>query len=192
MMPVGDRAARRARGEIGAEPLLLCRPCGGRDAAVQRHDVPVAQVVAVVALAGGPSRRAEIVEVRLGAALLVLDLAGRGAGARLMAAPGRVVALVEPIPGAVVVREVAGSEDGARDPVEQRGGRGVVAVPARRDVARADPYCPAPERDGEAGASGLAWRGGLGVGAAGSHQESDGYPESGSDGGTAVGHTRDL
>src|SRR5256884_8421766 len=118
MMPVGARAARRARGEIGAEPLLLCRPCGGRDAAVQHHDVPVAQVVAVVALAGGPRRRAEIVEVRLGTALLVLDLAGRGAGARLMAAPGRVVALVEPIPGAVVVREVAGGEDGAGGPVE--------------------------------------------------------------------------
>src|SRR5947207_9686358 len=108
MMPVGDRAARRARGEIGAEPLLLCRPCGGRDAAVQHHDVPVAQAVAVVALAGGPSGGAEIVEVRLGTALLLLDLAGGGAGAGLMAAPGRVVGLLERIRGALVVREVGG------------------------------------------------------------------------------------
>src|SRR5256885_7714220 len=174
MMPVGDRAARRARGEIGAEPLLLSRARGRRDAAVQYHDVPVAQVVAVVALAGGPSRRAEIVEVRLGAPLLVLDLAGRGARPRLMAAPGRVVALAEAILGAVVVREVAGGEDGAGDPVEQGGGRRVVAVPAGRDVARADQHLPARERDSEVGVRGRAWRGGLGVGATRSQQECGG------------------
>ena len=174
VMPVGNRAARRARGEIAAEPLLLRRACGGRDAAVQHHDVPVAQVVAVVALAGCPGRRAEIVEIRLRAALLVLDLARRRAGARLVAAPGGVVALVEPILGAVVVREVAGGEDRARDPIEQRGGRRVVAVPAGRDVARADQYLPAAERERQVGAHGRAWRCGLGVGATGSQQECGG------------------
>src|SRR5256885_15854572 len=111
MMPVGDRAARRARGEIGAEPLLLSRARGRRDAAVQYHDVPVAQVVAVVALAGGPSRRAEIVEVRLGAPLLVLDLAGRGARPRLMAAPGRGGGSSEAILCAGVAHQMACREE---------------------------------------------------------------------------------
>src|SRR5256885_4586801 len=102
-MPVRHRATPGARDEIGAEPLLLSRARGRRDPAVQHHDVPVAQVVAVVALAGGPSRGAEIVEVWLGTALLVLDLARRRAGARLVAAPNRVVALVEPILCSVVL-----------------------------------------------------------------------------------------
>src|SRR5437879_8151094 len=135
-MPVGNRAAPGARGEIGAEPLLLSRARGSRDTAVQHHDVPVAQVVAVVALAGCPSCGAEIVEVRLGAPLLVLDLARRRAGAGLMAAPCRVVALVEAIFGAVVVREVAVGGDRAGDRIAQRGRWGALAYLGSRVRAR--------------------------------------------------------
>src|SRR2546426_9689116 len=118
---------------------------------------------------------------RLRAALLVLDLARRRGGARLVAAPGGVVALVEPIPGAVVVREVAGGEDRARDAIEQRGGRRVVAVPAGRDVARADQYLPAAERDRQVGAHGRARRRRLGVGATGGQHGCGGQAKRGPD-----------
>ena len=51
MMPVGKRATLRVAGEIRPQPLLLRRADVHRDVAVQRHDMPVAQVVAVVAFA---------------------------------------------------------------------------------------------------------------------------------------------
>src|SRR3989454_11281411 len=51
VVPVGDRAPLGALGEIGLEPYLLRRAHVHRDVAVQRDDVPGAQIVAVVALA---------------------------------------------------------------------------------------------------------------------------------------------
>src|SRR4051812_31310814 len=90
VVPVGKRAARGARGQVGPEPLLLCRPGGagtrlpdgagarGGALGVDRNDVPArsgrqAQVIAVVALralAGGPGGVARAVEV--------VEVAGRG------------------------------------------------------------------------------------------------------------------
>src|SRR5207253_11118242 len=48
MVPVGEGALRRVGGEIGAQPLLLGGPCDRGGIAVQRNDVPRAEVVAVI------------------------------------------------------------------------------------------------------------------------------------------------
>src|SRR5215213_976342 len=67
MVPVGQGAFRRMGFEVLAQPLFLRR--SGMTAArlravgVEDHDVPGAQVVAVVPLLGVPPRRIEVAEV---------------------------------------------------------------------------------------------------------------------------------
>src|SRR5205807_2991410 len=67
---------------------------------------------------------------------------GRGAGARLLAAPGRVVAVGEVAGRAVGVDVVAGGVNGARDGVEQRRGGFVPGRAAVGDVAGAHEHDP--------------------------------------------------
>src|SRR5262249_19539314 len=56
MMPVGQRAGRAVRGQVAAQPLLFGRACftaaDSHAIAVDNHDVPGTQIVAVVSLAG--------------------------------------------------------------------------------------------------------------------------------------------
>src|SRR2546426_12787540 len=93
MVPVGDRAPLCARGEIGPQPRFLRRAGAHVDVAVQRNDVPGAEIVAVVAQPGRPGLRPEVAEVTRGARRVMVVVAGRGAGARLVPAPRRGVAL---------------------------------------------------------------------------------------------------
>ena len=142
MVPVGERTTRGVGGEIGAQPLHLGRRGGGRDqagaAAIQDDDVPGAEVVAVVALLRVPGRAAEVAEVPGGVRRLVVAVAGRRLGARLVLSPARVVAGVVLRQRAVVVGGVAGREHRARDAADERR-RGVVAGRlALRDVAGTD------------------------------------------------------
>src|SRR2546426_6027350 len=92
-MPVGERAALGAGRQIGAQPLLLgrARPVG--DLAVQRDDVPRAEVVTVVALGGITRGRAEVAEVAGRVVAHVVVIAGNRPGAGLVAAPSRGVAV---------------------------------------------------------------------------------------------------
>src|SRR2546430_15169465 len=86
-MPVGDGAALGARREVGLEPRLLRRAGAHAGLAVQRNDVPVTQVVAVVALPRGPGDRAEVAVVARAPAGVVLVVPRGGAPPRFVATP---------------------------------------------------------------------------------------------------------
>src|SRR5690349_17341893 len=80
-MEVRDGAELSMRSQIGLQPFLL-QPCWftastHRVLAVQRHNVPVTEVEAVVSLAGRTSARAEVVVVRKRARRVVLVVSGR-------------------------------------------------------------------------------------------------------------------
>ena len=136
MVVVGERALVRVGGEIGLQPCVLRRPAGGGDVAVQHHHVPRAQLVAVVALAGFARGRAEVGEVPGGARGVVVVIARRRPGARLVAAPGRRVAAGELGAGPVGHHVVAQGEHRPGNRVQQLRGRLIVVVAALRDVAR--------------------------------------------------------
>src|SRR5439155_7356022 len=94
-VPVGEGARRRVRREVGAEPLLLGRACAHVDLGIQRHDVPAAEIVAVVALAGVAGGDAEVTEIARRPGLLVVMVARHRVSALAVAAPaGREAILV--------------------------------------------------------------------------------------------------
>ena len=130
--PRGPGAARRSaatRGRIRRHVPAI---------AVQDHDVPRAEVVAVVARLPVARRRTEVVEVRRGARRPVVVISEGRARAGPMASPRRSVALAElgERPGLVGV--VSEREDRAVDPVEQLGRLLRAAAAAVGDVTRAD------------------------------------------------------
>ncbi len=152
--------------QILLEPLVLLG-AGAAAAdlvavAVQDHDVPGAQVVAVPPLQAGPGPAPEVVEVAGGVRHAVLVVAHGRPAAGVVAPPGRVVAAVELRSGAVVLLGVAHDADHAGGGVEEPG-RGLVARgPAGGDVPEAEQHRVArdlgrrghgqrlgvPERDG--------------------------------------------
>ena len=139
-MPVGEGALRRVRREVGAEPLLLGRACAHVDLGVQRHDVPAAEIVAVVALAGVAGGDAEVTEIARRPGLLIVVVARHRVRALAVAAPaGREAILVVRI-GAVRVRVVAQQEHRTRDSIEQPASGQRVRLGAGADVAGADEH----------------------------------------------------
>src|SRR5205807_7340113 len=134
---VGDDAASRCCGEVALQPRELRGRGTDIDLRIERHHVPGAEVVAVVALPCRPGGAAEIAEIGGSPGGVVVVDPGRGAGARLLAAPGRVVAVGEVAGRAVGVDVVAGGVNGARDGVEQRRGGFVPGRAAVGDVAGA-------------------------------------------------------
>src|SRR6266498_2481707 len=86
VVPIGQCAEPRVRGEVGLEPLLLRGARGHRDVAVEHDDVPVPHVVAIVAFPrltpGGPV----VVEIPGRSRGLVFVVARRRLGARLVPA----------------------------------------------------------------------------------------------------------
>src|SRR5918994_6238697 len=89
---------------------------------VQRDDVPVTQVVGVVAFGWVARCRAKVAEVARSTRRVVFVVARRGLCPRLMAAPGGIVAVSELGCCAGLVGVVSGGEDRARNAVEQLGG----------------------------------------------------------------------
>ena len=142
VVPVGEGAARRVRGQVGTQPLDLRRRGRRRDqlraAAVQHDDVPGAEVVAVVALLWVARGGSIVAEVPRCVSRLVVALTGRRLGARLVPSPAQVVAAVVLGKGAVVVGGIAGREHGAGDAVEQHRCGVISGRAALRDVAGAD------------------------------------------------------
>src|ERR1041384_1679568 len=130
MMPVGEGAALRALREVCPQPLLLRRANVHRNAAVQSNDVPVAEVVAVVAFPRRARGGAEVVEITSGACRVVIVVARDRPGASLEPPPRGAAgagAKVVKIPGGAcrVVIVFAGDRPGASlEPTP----RGVVAV----------------------------------------------------------------
>src|SRR5207244_9774127 len=130
--------ALRARGEVGLEPLLLGRAGAVRDVRVQGDDVPIAQVVAVIALRGVAGRRAEVAEIAGGAGRVVIVVARCRPGARFVPTPGRAVAVRVVGARAIGVGVVAQGENGARDGVQQVRGERIRVHRAIGDVAGPD------------------------------------------------------
>src|SRR6185437_8149993 len=123
-VPVGERAAPAVEREIVTQPLHLGGGGCYVELAVERDDVPIAEVVAVVALCGIACRGTEVTEVPGSRAIAVLVVTGHGAGPRLVPAPRRGVIARVFGGGTHLVGVVAEREDGARDAVEQVGGEG--------------------------------------------------------------------
>ena len=133
---VRDGAGGRIRSEVRGEPALLRRAAlaaaGGAAVGVQDDDVPVAEVVGVVARA----REAEVRDrsVRVAGAVLVIA----ECGARPAAEPAPRVAVAELLCGSALVHRVAEDSDGSGDPGDERGGPFVTRRAAGGDVAGGD------------------------------------------------------
>src|SRR5687768_6267966 len=144
-MPVGERARSRIRRQICAEPYLLSRTnCATYlwAIAVQRDDVPHAEVEAVIALAsragstGLNTDAIEVIEVARGTCRPVLVVAGRGIGDRLVYAPRRLIVGVEVRKAPDLVLDVAGEKHRVRrDGGNQRRRLGLFAWTDRRDAS---------------------------------------------------------
>src|SRR5258706_12838541 len=97
MMPIRQRAAMQVVFvEILAQPLPLRRARRIRDVAVERDDVPVAEVVAVEAEAERSGRRPEVRVIRAGATRHVIVIAWSGPRPVAVASPPRLIAVREP------------------------------------------------------------------------------------------------
>lgn len=116
LVPIGQRASYPMRGEVGAKPSFLGRASFASTnavaLAVQHHDVPGAEFVAVVAGLVTAGKDAEIFKVRRGTRGMELMIARRGARAGTSAAPGFVVAS-EVFLASVRLSEVADGHDGS-------------------------------------------------------------------------------
>src|SRR5439155_21409501 len=122
--------------EVGAEPALLERARAHVQVRVQRDDVPVAKLVAVVARAPLAGRDPEVVEVAAGSPEVIVVIPRNGVGALPVASPSRLIARRVVVVRAVRVRVVPQRKHGARNGVEQLCGRRGVARRAGRDVPR--------------------------------------------------------
>lgn len=107
---------------------------------IEDDDVPVATIITVIALSGLAEAVAEVGEVALGVGcVVIIVIANSRIGARFMAAPGWLVAVFEILQrGPAGLDVVAGSEDRARDVVQQVGGSFVPFFPALNHIAGAD------------------------------------------------------
>ena len=140
MVPVGHRALGAADREVGLKPLVLRRSGAGRHVAIERHDVPGPDIVAVVPKTRETCDRAEVGIVGEGRRRVVLVIARRGARARLVASPRQIVAVTVLLRGAVFVRVVAGREDHSVDRIQQSHRLLRPRVATRCDVAGADQH----------------------------------------------------
>src|SRR5215470_6586580 len=120
------------RGEIGPEPGILRRAGRRRDVAVEREDVPGAEVVAVIPPARRACGRTEVGIVGARARRVVFVISRGWLGAILVAPPRGVIAVVELVCRAVVVGVVAEQVDrrGVGDGVEQLRSGFVTAIAA--------------------------------------------------------------
>src|SRR4029453_4459064 len=117
-MPVSENAVARVGGKVLAQPFHLGGQTSGQRA-IQRDDVPVSEIEAVIAPLIRSSGLTEILEVGTAAAGQEVVVAWRRASARLMTTPGWLVAAAEFAVGPLCVRVIAEREDGACDSVEQ-------------------------------------------------------------------------
>ncbi len=137
-MPVGEYAVGCVCREVLAQPGHLCGQIP-RQGAVQRDDVPVSQLEAVIAPLVRSSGGTEILEVGTAASGQVVVIAWRRASASLVAPPGWLVAALELVVGPPRVGVIAKREDGACDAIEQAGRRaGASEQIAIGNVARSD------------------------------------------------------
>src|SRR5262249_35929828 len=128
------------------EPLLLGGARAHIEVAVERDDVPVAEVVAVIAAARGAGVLAEVPEVAARTGRVVIVVPGRRPRAGPVTPPGGSIVVRVVGVGAVRIGVVPGGDHRAANPVEQFR-RELRAGTAAGDVARADEHF-APARRG--------------------------------------------
>jgi hypothetical protein len=138
LVPVREHALRARGCEVGLEPRDLVASRLRVLFRIERDDVPVAEIEAVVAETGGPCGAAEVPEVPGRARSVVLVVSGRRARSGLVSSPGRSVALRELFRRAVLVGVVAERQDRSLVCVEERGRRLVTRRVAVGDVARGE------------------------------------------------------
>ena len=140
MVQVSQCTALGAGREIGSQPLLLQRARCVRHVAVQGDDVPIAEVVAIVALRWIAGRRAEVPEIAGGSGSAVLVVARNRPGPSFLPAPRRSVAVRVVGARTVGVRVVAGDEHRAGDGVEQVRREGIPVQAAVGDISGPNKY----------------------------------------------------
>jgi len=118
MMPVGKRARLGVRGEISAQPGILCRARVLGKVAVEGDYVPVAEVVAVVSRRRIACCRTEVAVVARRAERVVVMVSRRWLGSVLVSSPRGTVAIGEFLCGTIGVVVVAEGEYGARNRIE--------------------------------------------------------------------------
>src|SRR5205085_12538780 len=125
VVEIGDRARRRVRREVRAQPLFLRRAASAAAnlaaVRVERDQMPRSDVERVVSLRGVAGCRAEVGEVACAltrrvavctAGRVVLVVSGCRVGDRLYSAPGGVVRLRKRTGAVAPVLVVADGEDG--------------------------------------------------------------------------------
>src|SRR5256886_2794422 len=128
-VPHGERALGGVGREVGLEPLLLGRASGGGDAAVEHHDVPTSQIVAVVELSRVARGGSEILGVGGGPGAEPLHVADGGTGARLVTTPRGAIAVDEVRRTAAAAQDVVTHREDAAGDVVENGRRGLVILP---------------------------------------------------------------
>src|SRR5689334_19498311 len=121
MVPVRERTPRSAIRQFIAQPLTLGRVRVHRDIAVQRKDLPVAFAIGVVTEPRRSRALSKIIKVGNRARRVVVMIAGRGPGSRLVTAPGRVITIQKITDRSGGVGVVACREDRSLQTVEQFG-----------------------------------------------------------------------
>src|SRR5437899_5929994 len=147
MMAIGQNASSRVLREIPLQPGFLRRasraaPQGLRiTIRIQHHNVPVAQVVAIVALARWSRLCSPILEIARRGAICVLMISQSRFRPVLKASPRRVVAILEVLRASLFVGQIASGKNCARNLLNQLGRRfGALQILATGNVARADEY----------------------------------------------------
>src|SRR5439155_25201334 len=130
VVPVGQDAGRRVGGQVAVEPAGLLPAVDVVAVAVEGHEMPGADVVAVPAAPRRPGRGPEVLVVGRGLRGVVVVVAGDGVGPVLERPPGRVVALRIVAGAPVGVGVIADGGHGAGGLPDQLGGvlSGVAAV----------------------------------------------------------------
>ena len=131
----GQRAGGRRPGEVVPQPGELRGPFARRDIAVQRDDVPRAEVVAEVAKPPRSRVDAEVVEVGCAGVCIPVVVARRRPSAAPMTPPAPFVTARELFRRAVRIHMVTQCEHRPRHAGDELGSRDVAVGFASRDVA---------------------------------------------------------
>jgi hypothetical protein len=120
MVPIGERATCSIRYKIVAQPFLLHRAPKLRvSVAIQRYDVPRAEIVTIVTATGGPRLFAKVLEIRERFRRAIVVIPRRWPRALAVAAPSEAVTLDKLLRASVLINIVPCREDSPADFVEQ-------------------------------------------------------------------------
>ena len=123
VMPKGENAMRRRHFKVAAQPAKLRRTFGRIDVAVQRNEVPTAQLDTVVASPGLAGAVAEVRKIGRRIVAIIVVVSRNRKGTRPVTPPRRSVAITKLLGGSLRVGEIAESKDSAGMLVQKSRGR---------------------------------------------------------------------